>query len=212
MVVVRNGPEFEEIKERAPQKADKHTIVYLGVLGPQDGVEALVHAAAELWQIRTDWRMVIAGDGECLADLQKLSAMRGLDGVVEFTGWLEPEQVDELLSQATIGLQPDPSSAHAQQSTMAKTIEYLGRGVPVIAVDLIETRRSAAEAARYVPTGTSDELAVAMNELLDDDELRAQMSSIGRARFIEKLAWDHQSSRYIGLWNRLLALPQEETS
>ncbi|GIG60861.1 glycosyltransferase WbuB [Longispora fulva] len=205
ITVVRNGPAAGEITVRPVHKSDKHTIVYLGVLGAQDGVDAAVLAAAELRHVRSDWRMVIAGDGECLADLKALSTAQGLDDVVEFTGWLGPEEVDELLSRATVALQPDPPTPHAERSTMAKTVEYLGRGVPVVAVDLIETRRSAAEAAVYVPTGAPKELAAALDELLSDPERRATMSGLGRSRFVEELAWEHQASRYIALWDRLLA-------
>ncbi|WP_018351201.1 glycosyltransferase family 4 protein [Longispora albida] len=204
MTVVRNGPYLSEIVARPAMETTVDTIVYLGVLGAQDGVDAAIEAAAELRTMRGGWRMVVAGDGECLESLKKLTAERGLSDLVEFTGWLEAPQVDELLSRATVGLQPDPPSPHAQRSTMAKTIEYLGRGVPVVAVDLVETRRSAGDAAVYVPAGSPAELAGALDELLGDPQRRACMSGLARARFVEELAWDHQGSRYVALWDRLL--------
>ncbi|MBA3488800.1 MAG: glycosyltransferase family 4 protein [Longispora sp.] len=204
IVVVRNGPEIGEVTGRTNPVDGVHTIVYLGVLGAQDGVDAAIRAAAELRDIRRDWRMVVAGDGECLSALRRLTTELGLDDMVEFTGWLESAQVDELLSRTTIALQPDPPTPHAEYSTMAKTVEYLARGVPVIAVDLTETRRSAGTAALYVPTGTPSELAEAVDELLSDPQRRSDMSATGRSRFTRELAWDHQASRYVTMWNRLL--------
>jgi hypothetical protein len=84
-------------------------------------------------------------------------------------------------------------------------VEYLGRGVPVVAADLIETRRSAAQAAVYVPNGTPAEFAAAIDELLNDPPRRAQMREIGLARFAEQLAWEHQARQYVAVWHRLLA-------
>ena len=122
---------------------------------------------------RDDWRMIIAGDGETMPDLRKLVAERGLGDVVEFVGWLHGPEVDDLLRTATIAIQPDLPTRMNSLSTMAKTIEYLGRGVPVVAVDMIETGRSAGDAARYVPTGTPAEFAEAIDELLNDPEQRS---------------------------------------
>jgi glycosyltransferase involved in cell wall biosynthesis len=129
--------------------------------------------------------------------------------VVEFTGWLEVEAIDGLLRSATVGLQPDPRTPLAEVSTMAKTIEYLARGLPVVAVDMRETRRSAGDAAVYVPTGGPEELAVALHRLLDDPTARAAMRNVALARFRDTLAWEHQAANYVRLWDDLLSTRRE---
>jgi glycosyltransferase involved in cell wall biosynthesis len=209
VTVVRNGPAGSEIAAGSPPpaRAEVHTVAYLGVLGPQDNVEGAVLAADELTRLRgrADWRLVIAGDGESLPALTKLVAERGLADVVEFAGWLDAPAVDALLRTATVAIQPDLPTRMNHLSTMAKTVEYLGRGVPVVAADLVETRRSAADAAVYVPTGTPAEFARAIHALLDDPARRERMSAEGRRRFAEVLAWEHQARGYVALWRRLLA-------
>jgi len=210
LTVVRNGPAVTEIARTDPAPPGAGSplrVVYLGVLGPQDNVEAAVLAAELLTQRRgrTGWQLVIAGDGEMLPALTKLVADRGLGDVVEFTGWLDGPAVDALLRTAAVAIQPDAPTTMNDLSTMAKTVEYLARGLPVVAADLTETRRSAADAAVYVPTGTPDEFAEAIDELLDDPERRARMREAGLARFAEQLAWEHQAVRYVSVWHRLLA-------
>ncbi len=209
ITVVRNGPGRDEIGSAAAPNPDEpaYRVVYLGVLGPQDNVEGAVLAAEHLVRRRgrDDWRLTIAGDGEMLPALTKLVAERGLSDVVEFTGWLDGPEVDALLATATVGVQPDLPTRMNDLSTMAKTVEYLARGVPVVAADLTETRRSAGDAAVYVPEGTPAEFAEAIDELLNDAPLRAQMSQVGRARFAETLAWEHQARRYVAVWQRVLA-------
>ena len=215
VTVVRNGPAASEIgsSERTPVTGE-HRIVYVGVLGPQDNVEGAVLAAGELTRRRRspDWRMVIAGDGESMPALTKLVADRGLANVVEFTGWLHGPEVDELLRSATVAIQPDLPTKMNDLSTMAKTVEYLARGLPVVAADLTETRRTAGDAAVYVPNGTPEEFAEAIEDLLNDAPRRARMAEIGRARFAERLSWEHQTRTYIAVWDRLLARRRSGTA
>ena len=207
ITVVRNGPRRSEIAAAAGGGSARHQVVYLGVFGPQDNVEGAVLAAEELTGLRgrDDWRMVLAGDGETAAGLRELAAARRLDDVVEFTGWLDGAQVDALLRDATVALQPDLPTRMNQLSTMAKTVEYLGRGVPVVAVDMIETRRSVGDAGLYVADGEPAEFAKAIDALLDDPETRARMRATGLARFEEFLSWEHQADGYVAVWRRLLA-------
>jgi glycosyltransferase involved in cell wall biosynthesis len=207
VTVVRNGPAVAEISTSStPADAETQRVVYLGVLGPQDNVETAVLAAGHLVRRRgrTGWRMTIAGDGEMMPPLAKLVADQGLADVVEFSGWLDGRAVDKLLHDATVAIQPDAPTRMNQLSTMAKTVEYLGRGVPVVAADLIETRRSAGDAARYVPNGTAAEFAAALDELLDDSRARQEMRAAGMARFAERLSWETQAEAYLGVWRRLL--------
>jgi len=208
VIVVRNGPATTEVGPGEEAGTDReHRIVYLGVIGPQDNVAAAILAADELTRRRgrTGWRLVIAGDGEAMPSLAKLVADRGLGDVVELAGWLDAEAVDELLRTATVAIQPDAPTRMNHLSTMAKTVEYLARGVPVVAVDLVETRRTAGDAARYVPTGSPEEFAVAIDTLLDDPAARRRMREIGLRRFAETLAWEHQAQAYVAMWHRLLA-------
>ena len=108
------------------------------------------------------------------------------------------------MRSATVAIQPDAPTSMNQLSTMAKTVEYLGRGVPVVAADLLETRRTAGEAAVYVPNGTPDELAAAIDALLDDPARRQRMRAAGLARFAAELSWDQQVEPYLAMWHRLL--------
>ncbi|GAA4974438.1 glycosyltransferase family 4 protein [Actinoplanes utahensis] len=216
VTVVRNGPAHAEIAAKAassPGDEGLLKVVYLGVFGPQDNVEGAVLAAEELARRRgrSGWRMILAGDGETASALRKLTAERGLTDVVEFTGWLNGPEVDALLRDATVAIQPDLPTRMNQLSTMAKTVEYLGRGVPVVAADLIETRATVGDAGVYVPNGTPLEFAEAIDALLDDPQARQRMHEIGRERFRDFLSWEHQAEKYVAVWRRLLAkrLPRE---
>lgn len=214
VTVVRNGPAFAEIAPAPDERAEGPLrVVYLGVFGPQDNVGGAVLAAEELIALRgrTGWRMILAGDGETATELRELAEQRGLTDVVEFTGWLNGTEVDDLLRSADVALQPDLPTRMNQLSTMAKTVEYLGRGVPVVAADLIETHATVGEAGLYVPNGTPAEFAEAIDTLLDDPAMRDRMRKIGRERFRDFLSWEHQATEYVAVWRRLLRVPAAGT-
>ena len=108
---------------------------------------------------------------------------RGLTEMVRSPGGWRPTRWARCCARRRSRVQPDPPTRMAQLSTMAKTVEYVARGVPVVAVDMLETRRTARGAAHYVPTGDPDELAKAIDQLLADSETRTDMRRGGRARF-----------------------------
>jgi glycosyltransferase involved in cell wall biosynthesis len=214
--VVRNAPSAAEIGAAAgdpdhatPEPLRRKRIVYVGVINEQDHVDRAVLAAHLLAELRgrSGWEMVIAGDGECLADIKRLAHERGIEDLVSFVGWLEASDVDTLLRSGTLGIQPDIRSDMTNLSTMAKTVEYMARGLPVVAVDLLETRRTAGDAGCYGPAGTPEEFAKAIDGLLDDEDALATMRSIAMDRFASTLAWEHQAATYVRTWQRLVPVP-----
>jgi glycosyltransferase involved in cell wall biosynthesis len=213
VTVVRNGPELARMRRRAPRTELKqgrtHLCCYLGVMGPQDGVDlalqALHHLVHQLG--RTDCHFAFIGDGDTNQFLRRLARELRVDEWVTFTGFLDGEIVFDYLSTAEVGLCPDPLSPFNDVSTMNKTLEYMAFELPVVAFDLLETRRSAGAAALYAPPNDVRAYAELLHRLLDDPALRAEMGRIGRRRIVTSLAWDHQRPGYLELYRRLLSAP-----
>ena len=211
VTVVRTGPEPYKLK-RGPldpvQKRDrKYLAAYIGVMGPQDGVDIVVRAADivvhELG--RDDIAFTLIGKGDCFDELVALRDELGLAGHVEFTGRASDELVGRILSTADVGLSPDPKNPLNDLSTMNKTMEYMAFELPVVAFDLRETRVSAQDAAVYATPNDVREYAKAIVELIDDEARRADMGKLGRTRVEHDLAWSHSAQAYIGVYNRLTA-------
>lgn len=207
IVVVRNGPTFDEVPSPPIDvpTAPPYDVVYLGVMGQQDGVDVVVSAAAYLvHQLgRRDVRFVVMGDGVMLPCLRRMVRDLGVESHVELPGWVTPEEAAARLRCAAVALQPDQPSRLNDLSTMAKTIEYMAHGVPVVAADLLETRRSAGDAAVYVSPATAAAYADAINRLIDDPSSRRHMSLEGRRAVAQRLAWEHQAVGYAALYERL---------
>jgi glycosyltransferase involved in cell wall biosynthesis len=215
ITVVRTGPDPEFLRRRAPnpewRRGRKYLCAYLGVMGPQDGVDLAVRAAAELVRAgRDDIQFVFMGKGDSTDELTDLTAELGISEMITFTGRVPDEVVAEVLSTADLGLSPDPLNPLNDVSTMNKTREYMAFELPVVAFDLKETRVSADTAAVYVQANDVAAYARAIAELLDDPERRRQMGVHGRQRVEDVLAWRHQAPRYVGAYERLLARNAED--
>ena len=209
VTVVRTGPDPKKLsrgpRDPAQKRGRRFLAAYIGVMGPQDGVDIVVGAADVVIHDmgRDDIAFTLIGAGDCFDELVALRDELKLGDHVEFTGRVPDELVKKVLSTADVGLSPDPKNPLNDVSTMNKTMEYMSFELPVVAFDLRETRVSAAAAAVYVTPNDVGEYAKAIVDLMDDEDTRAQLAKIGRARVEDELAWPHQERAYVGVYDRL---------
>jgi glycosyltransferase involved in cell wall biosynthesis len=210
VTIVRTGPDPERLVrgEAKPElrRGRRYLAAYIGVMGPQDGVDIVVRAASVVvHQLhREDIAFTLIGKGDCFDELVALRDQLNLAGHVEFTGRASDALVSEIMSTADVGLSPDPKNPLNNVSTMNKTMEYMAFELPVVAFDLRETRISAGEAAVYVTPNDVEEYAMAIVELMDDEARRARLGKTGRVKVEQELAWSHQQRAYLDVYRRLL--------
>jgi glycosyltransferase involved in cell wall biosynthesis len=209
VTVVRTGPDPERLKrgdvDPEQSRGRKFLAAYIGVMGPQDGVDIVVRAADVIVREfgRNDIAFTLIGSGDSYSELVALRNELGLAGHVEFTGRAPDELVTRILSTADVGLSPDPKNPLNDVSTMNKTMEYMAFELPVVAFDLHETRVSAGDAAVYATPNDVHEYAKAIVELVDDAPRRADLGKLGRARVENDLAWSHQERAYLSVYEKL---------
>ena len=152
--VVRSAPDLARFVPVEPDPALKRgkrfLACYLGVMGPQDGVDyalrALAHLHGEMG--RDDLHATFIGSGDAFDESVALASRLGLDGVVEFTGRVPDETVQAYLSTADVCLSPDPKNPLNDVSSMNKVVEYMAMGRPLVSFELHEARVTAEDAAR----------------------------------------------------------------
>ena len=209
VTVVRTGPDPRWLRrgQARPElrRGRTYLAAYIGVMGPQDGVDIVLRAAAVVVNElrRDDIAFTLIGSGDCFDDLVALRDQLGLAGHVEFTGRAPDELVADILSTADLGLSPDPKNPLNDLSTMNKTMEYMAFELPVVAFDLRETRVSGGDAAVYVRPNDVHEYAAAIVGLMDDEPRRSWLGKLGRARVEQELAWSHQERAYVGVYRGL---------
>jgi glycosyltransferase involved in cell wall biosynthesis len=209
VAVVRSGPQLARFKPTEPDPSLKrgrpYLGVYLGVMGPQDGVDIAVRAVDVLVKKYkyNNISFTFVGGGDCLEDLKTLVCSLGLEDYIQFTGRIPDEDLMRYLSSGDLGIAPDPYNPLNNVSTMNKMIEYMAMGLPIVSFDLKESKYSAGEAAVYVQPNDEDLFAKAIMELAEDETRRKQMGELGRKRVEEQLAWDHSRKVLVAAYDRL---------
>lgn len=209
--VVRSGPKLDRLVLRPPRpelkRGARHLVGYVGVIGPQEGLDLLVAAAAHLIgpMGRADVHFGIVGDGPARAAVEAEVAAHGLGAHFTFTGRAPDELLLDMLSTADVCVNPDRATPMNDLSTMNKILEYMTLGKPIVQFDLKEGRASAGEASLYAAHDDPVDFAEKIASLLDDPARRAQMGRIGRARIEAGLSWGHSAPRLLAAYDRAFA-------
>ena len=207
VVVVRNGPPAAWLEQARPGRPgalkDPH-LIYIGAISSQDGVQHV----AELLRLLTGVhglsgaRLTIVGDGDARAEVELALAAAGATACVAWAGWVPVEQIPAQLAAADICIDPAGPSPLNHRSTMIKIAEYLTAGRPVVAFDLLETRRTLDGAGVVVAPGDIGALAAACARLAGDAAERAALSSAARER-AASLTWEHSEQALLHAYERL---------
>jgi glycosyltransferase involved in cell wall biosynthesis len=211
--IIRNGVDIRRFHRRMPRPELKrqfsYMAVYLGVMGRQDGVDRVVQAAHHVVHTfgRRDVLFAMIGKGECWHELQRLSRELEVADYIAFLGHVSDDLLIDCLSTADLCLAPDPPDRMNQLSTMTKIMEYMACQRPIVSFDLLETRRSAGDAAIYIDHEDTKIFAKAMIGLLDDRAERDRMGEIGLQRTIELVGLDRSRKALLEGYSRLLGNP-----
>ena len=211
--IVRSAPPLDRFQRVEPdtalRKGRQYLAAYIGVMGPQDGIDMALKALARYRDDlgRDDLHTIFMGGGDAYDESIALCHALGLDDRVDFPGRVPDEFVARVLSSADIALAPDPKNPLNYVSNMNNIMEYMVMGLPIVSFDLLEQRVSAGEAAVYVSDNDTAEFARRIAELLDDSGHREQMGEYGRRRVRDELSWEHSAKVLIAAYEALVAGP-----
>jgi glycosyltransferase involved in cell wall biosynthesis len=209
--VVRSGPSVERMKILPPDESLKrgrrYLVGYVGVMGRQEGIDHLLHAAAHIVHDlgRSDVQFGLVGGGTSLEEMRALAAEFGIAEHVTFTGRVPDEEMLAVLNTAEVCVNPDVANRMNEISTMNKVMEYMALGKPIVQFDLAEGRYSAQLASLYARGNDPLDLARKIVELLDSPQKRAAMGAYGRRRVLEELEWRHEVPRLLAAYEALWA-------
>lgn len=196
--IVRSGPDLGKLKKIEPDPTYKHgrqyLVGYVGVMGNQDGLDFLLRTIQYVSQElnRQDVHFLLIGGGPEYENLLKYAEELKITDFVTFTGFLSGDALMQALNSIDIGVAPDIANEYNDKCTMNKIMEYMALGKPLVQFDLTEGRFSAQSASLYAKNNDSMDLAKKILELLDDQELRAEMGEYGRQRVEDELAWEYE--------------------
>lgn len=213
LFLVRNGPDLSSFAnaraDESLRRGRRFLISYVGMMGPQDGVDVLLRCIKLLRDKlgRTDFHAHLVGGGTELETLRGYAGDLGLRDFVTFSGQQSYEHVVTAIASADVCACPDPKTPLNDMANLVKVSEYMSLGRPVVAFDLTEVRHSAAGAALYAPAGDEHDFAVKIAYLFDHPEEREWMGRVGIERVRDVLCWDHSKRALLAAYDRACGGP-----
>lgn len=189
-------PAFHNVAPVPPPAAPR--LVCIGRLCEQKGQLLLIEAAHRLDRKGIKFEMVLVGDGEMRAEVEKLIARFGLARRVWITGWISSDQVRrEILASRGLVL---PSFAEGLPMVIMEAMA-LRRPVLATCVAGIPELVRPGENGWLFPAGDVCELAAAMKDFLSRsaDELRV-MGEAAHARVLERHSIDTEAAKLAGFF------------
>src|SRR5258706_6859636 len=219
--VVRSGPSLERLRigpgDAKLKKGRKYLVGYVGVMGRQEGIDYLLHAASYIVHGlgRRDVQFGLVGGGTSLDEMKALAAELRIADYVTFTGRVPDAELLAMLNTADVCANPDVATEMNDISTMNKIMEYMALGKPMVQFDLAEGRFSAQDASLYARRNDPLDMAAKIVELVDDPARRKAMGELGRRRVLEELEWRHEAPKllaaYDALWARAVPTARHAT-
>lgn len=162
------------------------TFLYVGRLKRYKGIGLAIRALAAARRTRPEVRLVVAGAGDHLAELLRLTAGLGQTDAVDFRGFVSESEKIALLRSSWANLFPSPKEGWG-----ITVVEAAACATPSIASDSPGLRDSVrdGETGYLVPHGDADALAARMLELAGSPATVARLGAAAR-RFAEGLTWE----------------------
>ncbi len=156
-------------------------VLYVGTLQPRKNLTRLIEAFA---QVPPPHQLVLAGRKGWMYDaILRRAEELGIGDRVRFTGYVPDEDLPALLSGAALFAFPS-----LYEGFGLPVLEAMACGAPVVCSNTSSLPEVAGEAAVLVPPTDTEALAAAMNRVLADDALRAELIRRGQER-VKLFTW-----------------------
>lgn len=198
LLVIRNVPSKVTMNEI--QKTEQ-LVIYQGALNVGRGLEESIEAMLSV----ENCRLHIVGDGPELSKLKNIALALNLHAKVVFTGSIKPEILKSYTAQSTIGLTLFSSKGlHHRYSLANRFFDYINASLPQVAMNYPEYEQfnNKYQVAILIDSLDANSIATAINKLLNDHELYAQMKANCRAASIEN-NWEMEKQKLINFYNNL---------
>jgi PEP-CTERM/exosortase A-associated glycosyltransferase len=185
----------------------KRILGFLGSFYGYEGLELLVSAMESLASRRGDLRLLLVGGGPREQALRDQVRSKGLEQVVVMPGRIPKERIPGLYGLVDILAYPRYSTRLTELVTPLKPLEAMAMGKPLVASDigghreLIQHRRT----GFLFSPGSVPALALAIETVLDDEALRADLVREGRAWVESNRAWSITTAVYHKVYARARA-------
>jgi len=190
----------------SPDHDVEHDLLWIGRFDPEKAPERFVDALAELDERGVPFTAVMAGDGPLRDGVVRRVREAGLDDQVDLPGWVD----DPLSLYHRSGAFVLTSERDALPLTL---VEAMATGLPSVVppVGNVPDVARHDETALVVDPMTTAALADALEELLDDDGLRAELGA-NAAAVGDEYSYEGAAADWRRVLDGLSATPERDAS
>lgn len=172
--------------------SDSKVVIYQGTMDKLRHLDVVFYALALVKQKRQDVKLLMVGNGDDRANLEKIASNLGLGDDIIFTGQVPYLEVPQFIAAADIGLSPVPPLDIFKVSSPCKLFEYMGIAKPVVANEETPEHQEVLEQSgggSLVPF-TPEAFACAIIKLLDNPKKADEMGQRGREWVVENRSYE----------------------
>ena len=205
VIEVRNYPslrEFEIGYSKGSCSAERSNAIYVGAISKERGILQMIEAFKE-----TSHTLVLGGKfTNNNIELQSRNS-KGWENV-EFIGWLQRDEVTNILTKSLVGLVVLQPTGDYEDALPVKLFEYMAAGVAVISSDFSLWKDIVdIEMCGICVDPTSPQLIRAsLDYLLCNPSIAVEMGRRGRAAILKKYNWESESKKLVARYYTILRL------
>lgn len=201
-VDINNYPKLQEFNNLSTDNKREGQVCYIGGIADVRGIVEIVQAM-ELTNNKSSLK--VAGSFIDKSLEPKVKAMTGWEKT-DYLGFVGREEIKKTLSESIAGLVTLHPTLSYIDSLPVKMFEYMSAGIPVIASDFPLWRSiiDAAQCGICVDPLEPQEIADAIDYLVDNPDRATNMGKNGRIAVLEKYNWTIEEKKLFKLYDELL--------
>ena len=178
----------------------KRIVLFVGPIVERKGVSTLIHAIPQIVQDNHDTLFVLTGEGSFKRKANSLARSLKVEEHVHFTGFLPEKELYNMYELSDVFVLPSLS-----EGVPTTILEALAFSKPVISTRIPGVKDYFSDVCYLVSPKDVDELAFAINRLLEDEKLARHLGEAGRRLVEREFTWDAVAKSIFELYEKVLA-------
>jgi glycosyltransferase involved in cell wall biosynthesis len=163
----------------------RRVVVYLGVLAPYQGIDALMEAARQLLPDLPDTHFLIMGYPG-VDRYGRLAEQLGIAEHVSLPGRILYRDAHAYLALGDVAVAPKMSATEGS----GKIPNYMAMGLPIVTFDTPVSREYLGDLGIYARFGSAEDLAAKLRQALEQPEWARRLGLLGREQAVRALSSD----------------------
>ena len=197
--IIPNGIDLDRFcPDSSAKRPDTLRLLTVGRLSVTKRVRMLTDAVQILHKDGCKVRFTIVGGGALEQQIRQNVSEKGLTGVIEITGRVEPEKILQIYRRSDIFI-----SASMQEGMSNAMLEAMASGLPIVTTRCEGVEELIVDNGIIVEKPTPEDIAASIKQLIQDRHACSSMSAASRNRS-KLFTWSSIANRYLQYYYEFL--------